>query len=88
MTISKICELVEFTVTTVVARIWIHNDGPTNVNIACEAELCAFINIFGDAAIVSIQAYIHVIVCNIRFKHLTKEELQLKVDEYIHRVYL
>lgn len=88
MTISEISNLVAFEVTNILIHIWIENLTYNSVKVTNEAELCEFINIFGDAAIVSIQGDTDGVICNILFKQLNRKDLDLKIYEYIHRVYI
>lgn len=93
ITISKLSDSIAYEVDNLVTYIIIDSDGKpsiTSIIIHNETELCIFIDIFGDAVIVSVESDLNdnAIIGIIYFKHLTKEELLLKENEYLRRAYL
>lgn len=93
ITISKLSDSIAYEVDNLVTYIIIDSDGKpsiTSIIIHNESELSIFINIFGDADILSVESNLNdnAIIGIIYFKHLTKEELLLKENEYLRRVCL
>lgn len=93
MTISKLSDSIAYEVDNLVTYIIIDSDGKPSITstiIHNETELSIFINIFGDVDIVSVERDLNdnAIIGIIYFKHLTKEELLLKENEYLRRAYL
>lgn len=91
MTVSELSDKVAYEVYNLVLYILIYNDGKPVTGcliIHNETELSIFIDIFGDAEVDAVEGDLNVVIGNIHYKDLTKDEYIIKENEYIHRAYL
>lgn len=91
ITISQIYDLIVYEIYNLVVYVRADYRGQSVTTCAIihnETELSIFIDIFGDAEIVSLEGDANVVIANILFKPLNKTQLLEKVNEYNHRVYL